>query len=229
MSTDPGRVYQSPDGPKWRRAPIDDGLQILGITGGMCAGKSTVVEILEERGAHVLNADKFGHEILRDPRAKQELVAAFGDGILGDDGEIDRSRLGRRAFAGPNELRQLNRISHPRLLGRLREELAELTRQRFRGLVVLEAALLVEWDLGRWCDEVWVVTAPEAVRIDRAMTQRGLSENEARERLERQLPEAERVRYADRSIVNDGSLEELRRQTVELAEALGPRRGQGRT
>jgi dephospho-CoA kinase len=105
-------------------------------------------------------------------------------------------------------------------LSRVRDDLESLAAEGFRGLVVLEAALLVEWDLGSWCDEVVVVTAPIAERRRRAQAALGLPEAEIDARLARQLPEEERVRYADRVLANDGSMETLTERAAALAGSL---------
>jgi dephospho-CoA kinase len=168
----------------------------------------------------VVSADRIGHELLADPGVRRELEAAFGAWIRGADGELDRSRLGRLAFASPQALEKLNAISHPRLLQRLRGELDGLAAGGFTGIVVLEAALLVEWDLGPWCDLVIAVVAAEEERLRRAIRQRGFTAEEARERLERQLPDEVRVRYADLALENDGSLGDLEARAGELVERL---------
>ena len=197
-----------------------DGLYVVGLTGGLGAGKSTVAAALARSGARLVDADRMGHHILEDPGVRAELVAAFGPEVLAPDGRLRRDELGRRAFADRDSLARLNAVSHPRLLARLRDELESLSAHGFRGLVVLEAALLVEWDLGAWCDEVVAVVAPLAERKRRAATALGLPEAEIDARLERQLPEEERVRYADRVVVNDGSVETLAERATALAVAL---------
>jgi dephospho-CoA kinase len=186
----------------------------------MSSGKSTLVSLFEESGARVVSADRLGHRVLEEPEVRDQLVSVFGHGILGPDGEVDRRALGRRGFASPEALSRLNAISHPRLLSRLRQELARPAAEGFRGLVVLEAALLVEWDLGGWCDRVVAVTAPAGQRLERAVSQQGLAREEAAERLNRQLPDEVRVRYADHALVNDGTLRDFRMRAAKLVEEL---------
>ncbi|HEV8479904.1 MAG TPA: dephospho-CoA kinase [Candidatus Eisenbacteria bacterium] len=219
MSTDPATPYRAPEGPR-RRRDGRDGLYVVGLTGGLGAGKSSVAKILVESGARLVDADRLGHQVLEDPRVRSELAQAFGPEVLGPEGRVRKDELGRRAFADAPSLARLNAISHPRLLTLLRSALMGFAAAGVRGLVVLEAALLVEWDLGAWCDEVVVVTAPRELRAERARAQRGLSAGEVEERLLRQLPEEIRVRYADRVLVNDGSPAGLAQAARELADSL---------
>jgi dephospho-CoA kinase len=219
MSTDPQSPYRAPEGPR-RRRDGKDGLYVVGLTGGLGAGKTSVAGVLVEHGARLVDADRLGHQVLEDPRVRGELAEAFGADVLGPDGRVRRDELGRRAFADAQSLARLNAISHPRLLTLLRSALSGFAAAGLRGLVVLEAALLVEWDLGPWCDEVVVVTAPAPVRAARARAQRGLSVAEVEERLARQLPEDIRVGYADRVLVNDGTPEQLAQRARELADSL---------
>ena len=218
MSTE-ATPYTAPRGPRRRRA-ARDGLTIVGLTGGLGAGKSTVARALAQAGARVIEADRLGHEVLEDAAVRRELAAGFGADVLGADGRVRRDELGRRAFASPEALGRLNAIVHPRLLSRLRDEIETLAASGHRGLVVLEAALLVEWDLGSWCDVVVAVTSPLEQRRRRAQAALALADSEIDARLARQLPEEERVRYADRVLANDGSVEVLAERAAALARSL---------
>jgi dephospho-CoA kinase len=219
MSTEDAGPYAAPSGPR-RRREGKDGLYIVGLTGGLGAGKSSVAQALGQAGARLVDADRLGHQVLEDPRVRSELAEAFGKEVLGPDGRVNKEEVARRAFQSPESLRRLNAISHPRLLTLLRAALQGFVAAGMRGLVVLEAALLVEWDLGSWCDEVVVVTAPREVRLARARAARGLSEGEVEARLAAQLPEEIRVGYADRVLVNDGSVEILAERVQSLADSL---------
>lgn len=212
-STDPGPRPR-------RRRSAGDRLFVVGVTGGLGAGKTTFVGCCVERGAVALSADAVGYEVLGETGVRDELVRAFGPDVLAADGRVDRERLGRVAFASPENLETLNAISHPRLLRRLADALEGVAASGFEGLVALEAALLVEWDLGPWCDLVVCVTAPPEARVARAAAARGWALEEAKQRIERQLPDETRVRYADRVLENRGSYEEFRRQADVLAAEL---------
>jgi dephospho-CoA kinase len=216
-STNP---YTEPRGPRRRRDPVGDGVWVIGVTGGASAGKSHLVALFEESGARVVSADRIGHRVLDEPEVRERLVQVFGSGVLGAGGAVDRRSLGRLVFSDSQSLARLNAISHPRLLAELRDQLAAPAGEGFRGLVVLEAALLVEWDVGGWCDRVVAVTAPYEQRLARVMTQLGRTREDAENLLNRQLSDEVRVRYADHTLINHGSLREFTTRALELVEKL---------
>ena len=177
---------------------------IVGLTGGIGAGKSTVARALADRGAQVIDMDGLGHVVLEPGgRAYDGLVAEFGDDIVNDDGTISRPALGAKVFADSDALARLNAISHPAI----NAELAERLHASTADIVVLDMAILVESQLGR-LDPPWgytlviTVEAPVELRITRAV-QRGMDEADARRRVERQASEAERRAIADRVITNE--------------------------
>jgi len=198
---------------------------IIGLTGGILSGKSTVSGMLAKRGAVIIDADKIGHETYK-PHTKtwQELVDAFGDGILRQNGEVDRKKLGEVVFDDPRTLARLNEIVHPRMHKMMREEI-----ERLRGegvaVVVLEAAVLIEANWTDLVDEVWVTIAPEEVAIKRLQNRAGLSEEQARARIRSQLSPEERVKHADVIIDTDCSLAEVSVRVLELWERLQNREG----
>ena len=203
-----------------RRDPADR-LYVVGVTGGTGTGKTTFVRRLAALGpAVVLDADRIGHDVLDVPAVAEALALAFGPDIVGSRGRVKRAILGRRAFAGPEALARLNAIVHPPLLLRLREALDRLVVSGFEGLAVIDAALLVEWDLGTWCDRVVAVVAPAAAQIVRLVEERGLEVFEAEQRVERQLPNEVRASYADHVLENAGPREEFERDADALAARL---------
>ncbi len=216
----PGAPYVPPASGRRRRPPVDDGRYVVGLTGGIASGKSTVARVLAAEGARLVAADRFGHAVLEEPEVAAALVREFGPGITDAAGRIRRAELGRLAFAAPDALARLNAISHPRLIAALERELAAVADAGYRGLVVLEAALLVEWDLGRWCDEVVAVVAPIERRRAWAAAALGIAPAEVDARSALQLSDEERVHYADRVLANDGTLADLERRARELAGAL---------
>jgi dephospho-CoA kinase len=222
MSTEAGGAgpYRTPRAPRARRAPAGDDCWVVGLTGGMASGKSTVARVLAAGGARLVEADGFGHRVLDEPEVKAELAGAFGPQVLDAGGRVRRAEVGRLAFASAAALARLNAISHPRLLAAARRALDAVLASGFGGVVVLEAALLVEWDLGVWCDEVVAVVAPLARRAAWAAAAHGLTAAEVGARFALQLPDSERVGYAERVVTNDGSLEDLERHAAELGRAL---------
>lgn len=191
---------------------------VIGLTGNIGTGKSTVLGILRRLGAHVIDADAVARQVVqRGQPAFDAVVQAFGPGILGPDGELDRAELARRVFSDPAALRRLEEIVHPATIARVREEIANATAP----VVVVEAIKLLEAGMARdLCDAVWVVDAPEEVCIARLAAGRGISPEEARRRLATQTPQAEKRAAADVVIDNSGDLEETRRQVLEAWQAL---------
>jgi len=187
---------------------------VIGLTGGIASGKSTVAARLAELGAAIIDADRIGHDILApDGPAYRPVVEAFGPDILAPDGAIDRRKLGARVFADPARLERLNGISHPLMARRMAEEIAAL-RARLPAqrppLIVLDAAILLEAGWDRLCDAVWTVEAPPATALARLVARNGLTEEQARLRLDAQWSNAERARRAQRVIANSGTLDSLR-------------------
>lgn len=182
---------------------------IIGLTGGIGTGKTQVAELLEELGAAVVNADLLGHEIYK-PQTEgwREVVAAFGERVVGPDGEIDRRALGGIVFSDEDALRRLNAITHPRIYALAAKRLDALKRQG-AGAAVLEAALLIEAQWTGLVNEVWVITSPEADVIERLRERNGMDADTARARIRSQMPQAERAEYADAVLENSGSLEQL--------------------
>lgn len=190
----------------------------IGITGSAGSGKSTLCALWTARGARRVDADEIGRALLRRGSPEfTKVVAAFGPEILGAGGDIDRTRLGRRVFADIAELERLNSIVHPPLLRSLHAELG-----RFRAepgpsrILLLDAALLVEWgDRSLW-DRLVLVTAPRSAQVERIIAQRGLSAAEAAQLLDAQLPESARLPLADHVVTNDGGPAHLARQAELL-------------
>lgn len=181
---------------------------MIGVTGGTGAGKTEVCKIFERLGAKVISADEVGHRILEDPEVKEKLLEEFGRGILGEDGRIDRRKLGRIAFGDRAALARLDAIVHPPLLRRLKEEVSESFREDPVRPIVVDAALIPKWGISDWFDAVILVKAPKEVRVAR-LVEGGLSEEEALMRTEAQMTEEEMERAASHVLENEGSLEEL--------------------
>jgi dephospho-CoA kinase len=186
-------------------------IPVIGLTGGIGVGKSTVTQMLEELGAAVIDADKVGHQIyLPDLPAWREIVETFGPTVLNTDRTIDRQALGKVVFAAPEALRALNRIVHPKMFERIAELIAELRVRGGMKAIVVEAAVLMEANWMPLVDQVWVVVASEAVVIERLARQRSFSPEQVRTRIAAQLSDDERLKYAHVVIRNDGSLDQVR-------------------
>jgi len=195
-------------------------MKVIGLTGGISSGKSTVSQFLAELGAVIIDADKVGHEVFKpDSEAWREVVAAFGRQIITANGAIDREKLGEIVFSNSEARARLNQIMHPRIYDTVKTRLEEYRRQG-AGIVVLEAPLLLEAGWTSLVDEVWVTTASEATVLKRLRERTGLSEKESLARIHSQLPAEERVKHADVVINADCSLEELEAKVKELWQEL---------
>jgi dephospho-CoA kinase len=194
-------------------------LLIIGITGNIACGKSTVDAILVELGATaVFDADQTVHDLLRtDPTVHERIVDAFGSAVLAADGSIDRRKLGDVVFADAMALRRLEGILHPAVRARIRAQVAALPED---ALVVIDAVKLLEGDLGDLVTSVWWVTARPEQQLERLVRVRGMDEAAARARLAAQPPLA---RYRDRVQViidNSGSMAETHSQVSRALEHL---------
>lgn len=194
---------------------------ILGVTGGIAAGKSLVTEIFRQLGAAVVSADDLAREVVRPPSpVLLQLVSAFGPQILAADGTLDRQTLAAQIFAEPVARLELNRIMHP-AIGKLAERRlreAALAHQ----LVVYEAPLLFEAGAEKRVDAVVVVQVEAAVQVRRLMARDGLSEAEARRRIASQMPQEEKIARADFVIDNSASPETTAMQVRALFAHLFP-------
>jgi dephospho-CoA kinase len=205
-------------------------MKVIGLTGGIGSGKSTVSRFLAELGAVIIDADKVGHEAFK-PHTEiwHEVVAAFGTGILKPNREIDRKKLGDIVFGNPGALARLNQIMHPPMYQLVKAQLEEYRRQGVK-VVVLEVPLLIdvplllmkagEPSLLDEVDEIWVTVAPEPTVVRRLKEKVGLSEPESLARIRSQLPSEERVKHADVVIDTDCRLGELREKVKEQWQRL---------
>lgn len=192
---------------------------VIGLTGNIAGGKSTVARMLADLGAEVIDADEVAHETLAAATEESAAVARrFGPSVLDPEGSIDRAALARIVFDDPQALADLEGIVHP---GTRRRIFERLDRSGAR-VAVLEAIKLLEGPLVEHVDAVWVVAAPREMRLQRLVRQRKLSEAEAAQRVDAQNPEGEKVQRADVVLHNDGSLAELQQQ-VEAAWRRLPR------
>ena len=188
---------------------------VIGLTGGIGAGKSEAARILADLGASVIDADRVGHEAYKPHQGIwQEVTQAFGDGILLPDGEIDRRALGAIVFSRPDAKATLEAIMHPWMAREIGRRIDEM-RQAGVEVVALEAALLIEAGWQNLIDELWVTTASEEEAVRRVSLARGLSDEEVRKRMAAQMPAARKTAQADVVIDNSGSLEELRQRVTQ--------------
>jgi dephospho-CoA kinase len=156
----------------------------VGLIGRAGSGKTTVARALAKDGAHVIDADREGHEVTdRDPAVRAGLIAEYGPAVYRADGTLDRAQVAARVFRDPDARARLDRLVHPRIVEKIRADIERLRQQGFRGVVVVDAALMLRWGFERECDAVIAVVAPEDEQVARLARGRGWSEAEARARL----------------------------------------------
>ncbi len=180
----------------------------LFIIGGMGAGKSSATKALVDQGLAHIDLDKVGHDVLTWDIVRGELVDAFGDDILGDDGQIVRSRLAEKAFQNPAETRKLNRITMPRIEESFMDRIDELEASGTEAVVVEFSVFKNRVSLANSADVVIAILAPMDARIERAVAS-GFDEEDVRRRIARQITDADRVEAADVVFNNDSTKEAL--------------------
>jgi dephospho-CoA kinase len=191
------------------RRRVGDGPLVVGVIGRAGSGKSTVAAALAADGARVIDADGLGHQVTNEDReVRAALIADYGSSVYGPDG-LDRQMVARAVFRDAAARERLNRLVHPRILRRIRDRVDAWRGEGFRGVIVIDAALLLDWGLERECDLVIAVRAPEAVQLERLERDRGWDRDEARRRLAVQRPDDELAAAADVVLDNIGSREAL--------------------
>ncbi len=214
--------------PRPRRRAAADDLTVIGLVGRAGSGKSTVARALAEDGAQVIEADRLGHEVTdRDPAVRAALQAEYGADVYRSDGTLDRARVAERVFHDRAARARLDALVHPRILDRIHAAVDRLRADGYRGVVVIDAALMLEWELERECDAVIAVTAAESVQLERLERARGWSEAEARARLDAQRTNQAFAAAADVVLLNEGSADDLRRAARAAVARLATRSTKG--
>jgi dephospho-CoA kinase len=196
-------------------------MPLVALTGGIASGKSTIARRLAEHGAVVVDADQVVRDVQRPGSSVLAAIAAeFGDRMLGEDGSLDRAALGSRVFGDPDAVARLNAIVHPAVRIESKQQFDEALARDPDAVVVYDVPLLAEARLGDPWDLIVVAHAPAAVRTQRLVALRGLSEQEAAARIASQVTDEERLQIADVVIDTSGALEHTLAQTDELWAAL---------
>ncbi len=194
----------------------------IGLTGGIGCGKSTVIKILAELGAIVMDADKIAHSTYAPGGpAYDGVVAAFGKEVLAPDGTVDRSKLGPIVFKEPEKLTKLTAAVWPATEQRIREMIAEARAKGERKPIIVEAAILIEANWQSVFDEVWLVVASKEFVVERVERERGLKPEQTEARIKAQLPDEERRKHSKVVIENNGTIAQLHQQLARVwADAL---------
>jgi dephospho-CoA kinase len=189
----------------------------VGLTGNIASGKSHAALRFVELGAHLIDADLLVHQLLAaGTGTHNRIVDAFGKGILDKDGSIDRAKLGRIVFFNTEKRVLLNNLTHPDVHAEILRRIFELEQSSARGIIIVDAALMVETGSYKMFDRIIVVTCEPILQISRLMCRDNITEEEARARIESQMPAKEKVKVADYTIDTSGTL----RQTHEQVEAI---------
>jgi dephospho-CoA kinase len=192
----------------------------IGLTGGMGSGKSEVARSLAELGAHVIEADAVARDLVAPGTDTLRAIAAeFGESVLNADGSLDRRALAAAAFGSAEATSRLNAITERPLIDEIVRRAEELSRRHPGGVLVVDAALLVQWDILDLFDHVLVVRAAADVRVGRLVAA-GFGEDDVRKRIASQLPEETMLEAADTVIENEGTIEELRARVAAFWESL---------
>jgi len=193
---------------------------LVGLTGNIASGKSTVAHLLSERGATIIDSDILARRVVEmDTPAYREIVRRWGAEILAPDGTLDRAALRRRVFKDPVQLEELNRLTHPEVV-RLRDRLIADARRRGDRMAVCDIPLLFEANLAGEFERIVLVDAPRPLRLERLVRERGLGETEAMDMIAAQMPAELKRARADFIIDNEGTLAALERRVEEVWSTL---------
>lgn len=189
---------------------------VIGLTGGIASGKSTISSILKELGAYIVDADIIARSVVqKGEKAYNEIVQHFGGEILMPNGEINRKKLGHIVFSDSEKLELLNHITHPEIIKRVKEKVDEY-KQKGAKAIVIDAAILIEAGLDYYCDSIWLVSVDEETQMRRLMERDKLAYSDALNRINSQYTNEKKSRFADVIIDNNKPIEEVKEKVKEL-------------
>ncbi|MBL8101596.1 MAG: dephospho-CoA kinase [Anaerolineales bacterium] len=192
---------------------------VIGLTGNIATGKSVVRRMLEHLGAYTIDADALSHRTYaKGAPGYQQVIDKFGKWLVNKDGEIDRKKLGNLVFSDPEAMKQLEAIVHPLV----RQAAEILSKRATQPVIVIEAIKLLEGELRKMCDSIWVTNAPEEVQIERLVRKRGMNREQASERIHMQSAQSAKVAVANIVITNTGSYDDLWKQVSEAWKEIVP-------
>lgn len=194
---------------------------IIGLTGGIASGKSTVSKVLKDLGAYIIDADIIARKVVvKGRKAYNKIVQSFGEEILLENGELNRKKLGDIVFSDKDKLDLLNRITHPEIISGIDEEISSVKANGYT-VIVLDAAILLELGLQNMVDSVWLVIVSQETQVKRLMERDKLTVEEAKSRINSQLKNEEKIKYANQIINNEKSIEEVKADVISLFSNLG--------
>lgn len=196
---------------------------IVGLTGGIVSGKSTVASMFKDLGAEIIDVDKLGHQVILPHKpAWTKIIKLFGKDILRDDLIINREKLGKIVFADIDLLKKLNKITHPEIKKLIKKKI-NLIRDKAQDqekIIMIDAALIYETKINKLMDKIIVVYIEEEQQIKRLNKRNNLSRNEALQRIKSQMPIKEKIKMADYVIGNNGTIDETKEQVEKIWENL---------
>ena len=196
---------------------------IVGLTGGIVGGKSTVASMFRDLGAKIVDADKLGHSVILPHKpAWGKITRLFGKGILQNDLTIDRGKLGKIVFTNQTLLKKLNEITHPEIIKLIKKEInLEINKtQNQEKILIIDAALIYETKMDRLMDKIIIVYINEDEQVKRLIRRNNLSKEEALQRIKSQMPMKEKVKMADYVIDNSNSMYKTKKQVEKIWEEL---------
>jgi dephospho-CoA kinase len=190
---------------------------VVGLTGNIGSGKSTVSRFLKNLGARVIDTDQIARDVVAPgTRGLKEIVAQFGPGVLNPDGTLNRPKMAQIVFSDPHARARLNAIVHPEIGSVVSKAIADYRKNSDSPLLIIEAPLLIETGMHQMVDEVWLVTVNPETQIARVIQRDATTEEQARRRIAAQMPQADKIPCAHRVIDNSGDLEETVRQVRQV-------------
>lgn len=189
---------------------------VIGLTGGIATGKSTISSILKELGAYIVDADIIARSVVqKGEKAYNEIVQHFGRKILMANGEINRKKLGHIVFSDSEKLKLLNQITHPEIIGRIKDKVEEYKDVGAK-VIVIDAAILIEVGLDWYCDSIWLVSVDKETQIRRLMERDKFAYSDALNRINSQYTNERKSQFADVIIDNNKPIEEVKKKVKEL-------------
>ena len=194
---------------------------VLGLTGSIATGKSTVSAMFHQKGAEIIDADQIAREVVEPgTEGLTRIVNQFGPEMLDDEGKLNRDRLGARIFQNPAEREKLNQLLHPLIVDSMLAKTEKIKKEKDPQLIIWDVPLLIEGNLTQWVEAVILVYTPKAIQLDRLMKRDSLSKEEAEKRIFAQMDIEEKKKFADYVIDNRGTLSETERQVDQLWKRL---------
>jgi len=198
-------------------------MPFIGLTGSICTGKSTVSKMFESLGARIIDADLIARDVVRKGSpVLQKIAEEFGRGILLEDGNLDREKLGKIVFADPEKLQKLNSLTHPEIIRIIMEERKRLAHAHPDDVIILDAPLLYETGLQQFVEKVIVVSASRENQMERLLKRNNISPEDAQNRINSQMPIEEKARRADFVIDGNSSISETLKQVKKVYNRIHP-------